>query len=255
LVCARDFVRKYPDASLNARLARAPLAVPRSNTGPWSMESSPSFRHIAANSNWICWEGVGTMGLRFRQSWNIIPGVRFNLGLKSGSVSFGPRGLHYTVGTTGSRVTVGLPGTGLFWTKKIGSGFKASQPPQNQPATNLPPHGGAQAPQQPQTYAPPLGRGNSPITGMQPGRQAYQPPTNLSAFGAGNQGSRFQSPQIQIANAPQFQTRFTGGIPNPAQSPTHAHVFLPSWLVWSVLAVIIIAGLCLAATMLAAVLR
>jgi hypothetical protein len=58
------------------------------------------------------------MGLRFRRSWNVIPGIRFNLGLKSGSVSFGMRGMHYTVGTRGSRVTVGLPGTGLFWTKK-----------------------------------------------------------------------------------------------------------------------------------------
>jgi hypothetical protein len=77
---------------------------------------------------------------------------------------------------------------------------------------------------------------------MQPGRQAYQPQTNLSALGGGNQG--FQLPQIQGANAPQIQNRFT-----------HAHVFLPVWLVWSVLAVIIIAGLCFGATTLAAVLR
>lgn len=61
------------------------------------------------------------MGLRFRRSWSVIPGVRLNLGLRSGSVSFGVRGLHYTVGTKGSRVTVGLPGTGLFWTQKISS--------------------------------------------------------------------------------------------------------------------------------------
>jgi hypothetical protein len=91
------------------------------------------------------------MGLRFRRSWGVIPGVRFNLGLKSGSLSFGMRGLHYTVGTRGGRVTLGLPGTGLFWTQ--------------------------------------------------------------------------------------------------------AHVFLPSWLVWSVFAVVIIAGLCFGAAMLAAVLR
>lgn len=54
------------------------------------------------------------MGLGFRRSWGVLPGVRLNLGLKSGSVSFGMRGLHYTVGTRGQRVTVGLPGTGLF---------------------------------------------------------------------------------------------------------------------------------------------
>ena len=75
------------------------------------------------------------MGLRFRRSWGVFPGVRLNLGLKSGSVSFGVRGLHYTVGTRGSQVTAGLPGTGLFWTQKIKSPFgnaqagSASQPP------------------------------------------------------------------------------------------------------------------------------
>jgi uncharacterized protein DUF4236 len=43
------------------------------------------------------------MGLRFRRSWSVVPGIRFNLGLKSGSLSFGTRGLHYTVGTSGSQ--------------------------------------------------------------------------------------------------------------------------------------------------------
>src|SRR5262249_8125880 len=116
----------------------------------------------------------GAMGLRFRRSWSVIPGIRLNLGLKSGSVSFGMRGLHYTVGTKGSRVTVGLPGTGLFWTKKISSGFRPLQQPRNQPQTNLPPRPRAQAPQlrQPQTYSPLLGAGN-PISGMQPGGQVY----------------------------------------------------------------------------------
>jgi hypothetical protein len=67
------------------------------------------------------------MGLRFRRSWSIIPGVRLNLGLRSGSVSFGVRGLHYTVGTKGSRVTVGVPGTGLFWTQKLSSASSHTQ--------------------------------------------------------------------------------------------------------------------------------
>ena len=193
------------------------------------------------------------MGLRFRQSWNIIPGVRFNLGLKSGSVSFGTRGVHYTIGTSGSRITVGVPGTGLFWTKRIGSGFGFPKSPPNLPQTNFPPHPGAQAPHQPQTYPPPLGGGNSPVTGMPRGRQAYQPQTNPQVLG-GNQGTGFQSPQMQGAYAPQIPV-FAAGIPNQPPSPTHAHVLLPSWLVWSVLAVIIIAGLCFGATTLAAVLR
>jgi hypothetical protein len=67
------------------------------------------------------------MGLRFRRSWGVLPGIRLNLGLKSGSVSFGPRGLHYTIGTRGSWVTVGLPGSGLHWTQKINSPFASSQ--------------------------------------------------------------------------------------------------------------------------------
>jgi Protein of unknown function (DUF4236) len=111
------------------------------------------------------------MGFRFRRSWGIIPGVRFNLGLKSGSVSFGMRGLHYTIGTRGSRVTVGVPGTGLFWTKKISLGFGLSQPARNQPQPNWPSHPGAQPPQlgQPQTHSPQFGAGVA-----QPARQRIE---------------------------------------------------------------------------------
>ena len=61
------------------------------------------------------------MGFRFRKSLSILPGVRLTLGKKSGSVSFGIRGLRYTVGTRGEHITAGLPGTGLSWTHKVGS--------------------------------------------------------------------------------------------------------------------------------------
>jgi hypothetical protein len=189
------------------------------------------------------------MGLRFRRSWSVIPGVRLNLGLKSGSLSFGMRGLHYTVGTRGSRVTVGLPGTGLFWTKKIGQGFRRSPSPPNQ--SNLPPHAGTQAPQlrQPQAYSPNLGAGNLPHIGMQTTPQGYMPQTNPSPVG-GNQNSRFQPPQGAHAT-----NRFTAQAPNQAGSVTHTQVSLPLWLVWSVLIVIIIAGFCFGAAMLAPILR
>jgi hypothetical protein len=53
---------------------------------------------------------------RFRRSFKILPGVRWNLGKKSSSVSLGGRGFHYTIGSYGSRTTVGLPGTGLSYT-------------------------------------------------------------------------------------------------------------------------------------------
>lgn len=62
------------------------------------------------------------MGLRFRRSFKIAPGVRVNLNKKSASVSFGPKGLKHTVSTTGkSHTTVGIPGTGLSYTTTGGS--------------------------------------------------------------------------------------------------------------------------------------
>jgi hypothetical protein len=59
------------------------------------------------------------MGLRFRRSVRLLPGVKLNFGQKSSSVSIGVRGLHYTVGTRGARVTAGIPGTGLSWSQSI----------------------------------------------------------------------------------------------------------------------------------------
>jgi hypothetical protein len=62
------------------------------------------------------------MGFRFRQSIKIAHGLRLNLGLKAISVSFGTRGLTYTLGTSAERVTAGIPGTGLSYTTKLWSG-------------------------------------------------------------------------------------------------------------------------------------
>jgi hypothetical protein len=53
---------------------------------------------------------------RFRRSIKLFPGVRWNFGKKSTSLSIGGRGAHYTMGTSGSRFTVGIPGTGLSYT-------------------------------------------------------------------------------------------------------------------------------------------
>jgi len=53
---------------------------------------------------------------RFRRSVKLFPGVRWNIGKRSSSLSFGGKGFHYTVGTAGSRTTVGIPGTGLSYT-------------------------------------------------------------------------------------------------------------------------------------------
>lgn len=56
------------------------------------------------------------MGLRFRRSFKIIPGVRLNLSGSGASVTLGPRGAHYTLGPRGTRTTLGLPGSGVSWT-------------------------------------------------------------------------------------------------------------------------------------------
>lgn len=67
------------------------------------------------------------MGMRFRRSFKIAPGVRVNLNKKSASVSFGPRGLKHTISTTGrSHTTVGIPGSGLSYTTSSGSSTQSS---------------------------------------------------------------------------------------------------------------------------------
>lgn len=64
------------------------------------------------------------MGMRFRKSKKIAPGVRLNLSAKSASISIGPKGFKKTFSTNGrTTTTVGIPGTGLSYStsKKMGS--------------------------------------------------------------------------------------------------------------------------------------
>ncbi len=57
------------------------------------------------------------MGLRFRKSFKIAPGVKINLGKKSTSISLGGKGVHYTLTSKGKRTTsIGIPGTGVYYT-------------------------------------------------------------------------------------------------------------------------------------------
>ncbi|MDR3450398.1 MAG: DUF4236 domain-containing protein [Alphaproteobacteria bacterium] len=60
------------------------------------------------------------MGIRFRKSFSIIPGVKINLSKSGPSVSVGGPGMTYNIGTKGSRETVGLPGSGLSYQEKSG---------------------------------------------------------------------------------------------------------------------------------------
>lgn len=56
------------------------------------------------------------MGFRFWRRIKIAPGVTVNLSKSGGSLSLGPRGAKFTVSRRGNRATVGIPGTGLFFT-------------------------------------------------------------------------------------------------------------------------------------------
>lgn len=61
------------------------------------------------------------MGLRFRKSVKIAPGVKVNLNKKSTSVTFGGKGVHRTISSTGKKTTsVGLPGSGAYYTTSSG---------------------------------------------------------------------------------------------------------------------------------------
>jgi len=61
------------------------------------------------------------VGLRFRKSIKLIPGVRLNIGLRRSSLSFGGKGFAYNVrGSSGpSRLTVGIPGSGLSYSTTV----------------------------------------------------------------------------------------------------------------------------------------
>lgn len=62
------------------------------------------------------------MGLRFRKSFKIAPGVKLNLNKNSTSITFGKRGAHYTVNSKGKKTaSVGIPGTGISYTMSTGS--------------------------------------------------------------------------------------------------------------------------------------
>jgi hypothetical protein len=67
-------------------------------------------------------ERVAEMGLRFRKSFKIAPGVRMNVGKKGVGISFGGKGLRYTVHSSGRRTTsAGIPGSGLYYTTTTSS--------------------------------------------------------------------------------------------------------------------------------------
>ena len=63
--------------------------------------------------------------------------MHVNLSKSGGSVSFGPRGTALTVGSSGVRATAGIPGTGLYYTKKMSGRAQSRQTGGSRP--QLPP--------------------------------------------------------------------------------------------------------------------
>ncbi len=68
-------------------------------------------------------------GFRFSKRIKIAPGVRLNLNKRSTSLTFGGKGLHYTVGSKGTRASAGIPGTGLSYTRQQRWGGTARRTP------------------------------------------------------------------------------------------------------------------------------
>lgn len=67
------------------------------------------------------------MGLRFRKSVKIAPGVRVNFSKKGVGMSMGTKGARYSVHSSGRRTTsFGIPGTGLSYVSSKGGGRKKS---------------------------------------------------------------------------------------------------------------------------------
>lgn len=68
------------------------------------------------------------MGLRFRKSIKLCPGVRINLSKSGISTSIGVRGAHLTLGKSGVYSNIGIPGTGIYTRDKIGGESRKKHP-------------------------------------------------------------------------------------------------------------------------------
>lgn len=74
------------------------------------------------------------MGLRFRKSFKVAPGVKVNLNKKSTSVTFGGKGIHHTVSSSGKKTTtVGIPGTGISYSETSGTEKSSKSTEQTEP--------------------------------------------------------------------------------------------------------------------------
>lgn len=83
--------------------------------------------------------GEPVMGLRFRRSVRLFPGVRLNFSGSGVSTTIGVRGAGLTLGPHGAYANVGLPGTGLSYRTKISPAPDRYSPGSEEPFTPPPP--------------------------------------------------------------------------------------------------------------------
>ena len=77
------------------------------------------------------------MGLRFRKSFKVAPGVKVNVGKKSVGVSLGGKygGMSFNT-RSGARARVSAPGTGLSYSSKIGGSSRKKASSASSSSTN-----------------------------------------------------------------------------------------------------------------------
>lgn len=78
------------------------------------------------------------MGLRFRKSFKVAPGVKLNIGKKSAGVSVGGKGFRTSVSSSGRKTTsVGVPGTGLSYVSSSGGNSSSKSKSSKGSANNM----------------------------------------------------------------------------------------------------------------------
>jgi hypothetical protein len=79
------------------------------------------------------------MGFRLWRRVRIAPGITLNLSKRGMSTSFGRRGYHVTLGHGHVRSTVGIPGSGMYWTSVSGAGRRQTRHVSRRPVRRAPP--------------------------------------------------------------------------------------------------------------------
>src|ERR1044071_5671921 len=78
------------------------------------------------------------MGLRFRRSMRVFPGVRLNFSSRGISTTVGVRGLSVNVGPRGTYINAGIPGTGISFRERVGSNSTTPLPATARPHQLVP---------------------------------------------------------------------------------------------------------------------